>query len=87
MVMATRERLGVFGAYDQFELWLRERGGTQDYFVVHIATGRYLHIDGRLHTKRQHFGTPRYAAKAMMKFDAGVGDEQRAEVGGDSQAR
>jgi hypothetical protein len=59
----------VFGAYDQFELWLRERARTQDYFVVHIATGRYLHIDGRLHDVRQYFGTPRYAAKAMMKFD------------------
>jgi len=64
-VWINRYRLETDGTFD---VWVREKASTQDFYVVHIATGKYLHADGRLHPKRQHFGTQMYAWRAAAKW-------------------
>lgn len=67
-----RERIS---ANDTFELWRRARldgrgtvSGSPIYYVVHIRSGKYLHADGRLHTKREHYGSARFASNAMFRY-------------------
>lgn len=64
-VWVHRYRLNTDGT---FEIWVREKASTQDFYMLHIETGKYLHADGRLHPKRQHFGTQMYAWRAVAKW-------------------